>query len=175
MDCWGEKPGKDFTIMNQIRNRSQKLTTIKGQLSIILILGICLLNSCKPDLYDDRIPEGFFPDITINLSFPEYTALNTDGGTLNIDGGVRGIILYRKSSLLYVAYERNCSFHPNDACATVEVHSSKLFLIDTCCGSSFDLDEGSPTGGPAWRPLRKYITFLDGTNLTITSESLNGM
>jgi nitrite reductase/ring-hydroxylating ferredoxin subunit len=126
-------------------------------------------------LYDDPIPEGFFPDIIINLSFPEYAALNSDGNAINIDGGVRGIVLYRKSALIYIAYERNCSFHPNDACATIEVHSSKLFLIDTCCGSSFDLDEGSPTGGPAWRPLRKYRTFLDGTNLTITSESLNGM
>jgi hypothetical protein len=145
------------------------------QLSIVV--GLCLLtfNSCKPDLYDDPIPEGFFPDIMINLSFPEYAGLNSDGSAINIDGGVRGIILYRKSSFVYIAYERNCSFHPNEACATVEVHSSNLFLIDTCCGSSFDLDEGSPTGGPAWRPLRKYRTFLSGSELTITSESLNGM
>ena len=160
-------------IIDQI-NKKVKLFIVNYQLSIALLIFLLSLTSCKPDLYDDPIPDGFFPDIKISLSLPEYTALSFDGGTLNIDGGVRGIILYRKSSLVYIAYERNCSFHPNEACATIEVHTSKLFLIDTCCGSSFDLDEGTPTGGPAWRPLRKYRTFLNRSELTITSESLNG-
>lgn len=159
------------------QNKNTVIPIVKNQLlvGIGLLLYLLTLQACKPDLYDDPIPEGFFPDIRINLSLPEYTPLNSDGGSMNIDGGVRGIILYRKNSLTYIAYERNCSFHPNDACATVEIHSSKLFLTDTCCGSSFDLAEGTPTGGPAWRPLRKYRTFLNSPELTITSESLNGL
>ena len=124
------------------------------------------LFSCSPDLVDDPIPFQPFPDIEIVLS--NYPALSSDGGFVMVnDGGVRGIILYRKSSISYLAFERNCSFQPNDACATIEVHSSTLFMQDACCGSSFNFD-GTPTGGPAWRPLRQYETSLSGNALTIT-------
>ncbi|HNP96083.1 MAG TPA: hypothetical protein PKJ63_10655, partial [Cyclobacteriaceae bacterium] len=62
---------------------------------------------------------------------------------------------------------------PNEACATVEVHSSGLFMIDPCCGSSFSFEDGMPSGGPAWRPLRQYRTQFDGGVLTVTEEILN--
>jgi hypothetical protein len=143
----------------------------------LLPIAYCLLflSSCKQDFSDDAIPEGFFADIIINLNLPEYIALRNDGGTVSIDGGVRGIILHRKSATIYQAFERNCSYHPNDACATVEAHSSNLYMIDTCCGSSFDFDNGQPSGGPAWRPLRLYKTYLTGSDLTVSSQSSNGM
>ena len=132
--------------------------------------------SCQRDLYDVPIPDAFFQDIRIDLSFPEYIRLRTDGGTFEIpDAGVRGIIVYRKSAGNFLAFEKNCSYHPGDACATVEVHPSNLFLVDYCCGSNFSLEEGLPTGGVAWRPLRRYRTFMTGFVLTITSESVNGM
>lgn len=129
-----------------------------------------LLLACEPEMVDDPIPYQPFSTITINLNLPEYTSLRTDGGFQYLnDGGVRGIILYRKNSTTYLAFERNCSFQPNDACATVEVHSSTLYMMDACCGSTFDFS-GLPTGGPAWRPLRQYQTFLTGSQLTITDE-----
>ena len=142
----------------------------------LILLNTMLWSSCERDLTDDPIPDAFFQDIRLDLSFPEYIRLRTDGGTYLIpDKGVRGIIVYRKSSGNFLAYEKNCSYHPNDACANVEVDSSNLFLTDFCCGSTFSFDEGLPTGGPAWRPLRRYRTFMTGFVLTITSESLNGM
>jgi nitrite reductase/ring-hydroxylating ferredoxin subunit len=140
----------------------------------LLLTYLIFLTSCKQDLSDDAIPQGFFADILLNLNAPENIALKNSGGSIQNNGGVRGIIVYRNGSN-YLAYERNCSYHPNDACATIEVHSSNLYMIDTCCGSSFGLDDGIPTGGPAWRPLRQYRTFLDGSTLTITSDSANGM
>ncbi|MEQ8424268.1 MAG: hypothetical protein RIA63_06125 [Cyclobacteriaceae bacterium] len=132
-----------------------------------------MLISCEPDLVDDPIPIVPFDDIVINLSFPDFINLNKDGGFKdigNLGGGVRGIILYRNSASAYFAFEKNCSFTPNEACATVEAHSSGLFMIDPCCGSSFNFSDGMPTGGPAWRPLLRYRTQLDGTVLTITDE-----
>lgn len=165
----GENQAEDFMGISKHNERDCMIARRAGFLLLVLVC------ACNRDLSDDPIPEGFFPDITINLNLPAYIQLKNDGGFVNIDGGVRGIILHRKNSITYLAYERNCSFHPNDACATVEVHSSNLFMIDTCCGSSFSLDDGVPTGGPAWRPLRKYRTYLNGTELVITSESVNGM
>ena len=134
---------------------------------------ILLAMGCQPDLSDDPIPYIPFTEIIINLSFPEYMSLRTDGGNKEIKGGVRGIIIYRVSETSYNAFERNCSFHPNEACATVNVHSSGLYLTDPCCGSTFNFSDGNPTGGVAWRPLRRYRTQLTGTTLSITDEEIN--
>lgn len=138
------------------------------------LAAILLLASCKPDSTDDPIPFASFVDININLSLPEYNSLQQVRGYKLIDNkGIRGIIVYRSTATTYVAYERNCSFHPNEACATVNVDLSGLFLIDPCCNSTFDIAEGNPTGGPAWRPLRRYRTQLSGFTLTITDEIIN--
>jgi hypothetical protein len=136
------------------------------------LLLFLLLISCEPDLVDDPIPFQPFPDI--NIVIPNNPALSSDGGFIRInDGGVRGIILYRKNSTTYLAFERNCSYKPNDACATVDVHASSLFIQDAaCCGSSFSF-EGKPTGGPAWRPLQQYQASLSGNTVTITDQIIN--
>ncbi|HPW64414.1 MAG TPA: hypothetical protein PLJ13_19140 [Cyclobacteriaceae bacterium] len=132
------------------------------------------LVGCTRDLSDDPIPMIPFVDVVINLNLPEYLSLRTDGGNKELStGGVRGLIIYRVSASSYIAYERNCSYHPNEACATVNVHSSGFFMIDPCCSSNFSFTDGTPTGGPAWRPLQRYRTQLNGTTLTISDEIIN--
>lgn len=152
-----------------------KLAALRALRYCLLLTATCQLFNCKRELTDLPIPYTDFPDIVINLNLPQYIELKNDGASIYIDGGVRGIILYRKNSSTYLAYERNCSYQPNEACATVDIDASKFFLIDSCCGSTFNLDDGSPNGAPAWRPLRRYKTYLTGTELTINSESANGM
>jgi nitrite reductase/ring-hydroxylating ferredoxin subunit len=142
---------------------------------------LCMLaaSSCKPDLSDDPIPIVFFPAATLNLNLPDYSALKVDGGFKSVGSvagssvGVRGIILYRQSATNYYAYEANCSYHPNEAGSTVSIHASGLYMMCAGCGSNFSFTDGAPTGGIAWRPLRKYRTELDGFNLTITNDVLN--
>lgn len=140
---------------------------IKFWTLVLVIIG------CTPNRTDDPVPFIPFTDIVINLNLPEYITLKTDGGYKLISGGVRGIIVYRVNSSTYVAYERNCSFRPNEACATVNVHNSGLFMEDPCCSSSFSFADGYPTGGPAWRPLVSYRTQLAGITLTISSDVVN--
>jgi hypothetical protein len=135
---------------------------------------VVLLASCQPDMSDDPIPFVAFPDFVANLMAPEYQSLAVVGGYKEINSiGVRGVIVYRLNASTYLAFERNCSFRPNEACATVNVHSSSLYMIDPCCKSSFSFDNGSPTGGVASRPLRQYDTQLVGSELTITDDPLN--
>ncbi len=144
-----------------------------------VFLVVLAVTGCGRDLTDDPIPYISFPSVTVNLGFPEYIALAQDGGKKTITSvsgvsvGVRGIILYRKSSIQYNAFEVNCSYHPNEANANVSVHSSGLFLVCTGCGSNFNLADGMPSGGVAWRPLRRYRTELAASYLTITSEVVN--
>jgi hypothetical protein len=128
--------------------------------------------SCSSDLSDDPIPPVTFADIFINLSLPENLVLTTNGGSKYVNGGVRGIIVHRVNASTYRAFERNCSYQPNNACATVGVHLSTLFMEDSCCGSTFNFT-GDPTGGPAWRPLRQYQTILNGNELIVTDEVIN--
>ena len=138
----------------------------------LMVLTI-LIGACGQDLTDDPIPVVPFPVTTINLSFPEFQKLAFDGGTKLIGSiGVRGVILYRNNATTYLAFEVNCSYHPNEASANVSVHSSNLYMTCTGCGSTFSFT-GQPTGGIAWRPLRKYRTELSGSNLTITNEIAN--
>lgn len=145
----------------------------------LILLIVSQLNSCSPELNDDPIPPAVFEDIILTLTLPENINLSTDGGYRDLSqaypgAGVRGIIVYRKNATTYLAFEKNCSYLPNNAGATVDVHISTLFMQDASCGSIFSWD-GNPNGGPAWQPLRQYETFLNGVQLTITDESLNGI
>ena len=168
-----EKAGKGFM---STRKNSFSISPLQGSGPKFGVLGytvLAFLLSCSNELFDSPIPEAVFQDIVINVSNPEYNNLNTVGYVyIGGNAGVRGIILYKVNTTMYRAFERNCSYQPNDACATVDVHVSTLFMQDSCCGSTFSW-EGNPTGGVAWRPLRQYQTFLDGTMLTITDEVLN--
>lgn len=151
-------------IRNFLRSKSSQ-----GKKGVAIFF--LLIASCSPDLVDDPIPYIPFGEITINLTLPQYQPLSSDGGYVTIDGGVRGIILYRKSAGNFLAFERNCSFQPNDACATVD--PQVLNMQDACCGSIFNYD-GTPVGGMAWRPLRQYTTTYNAgiSTLTVTDEVL---
>lgn len=148
---------------------------LKTIVASLLLAGTSILGSgCgSSDMTDDPIPYVPFDQIVINLNLPLYSKdLNANGYVYLDQGGVRGIILYRQNATTYLAFERNCSFHPNEACATVEVHASTLYMTDACCGSTFTFPSGEPNGGPAWRPLIQYYTSLRGSELTITDERL---
>jgi hypothetical protein len=156
------KRGKVF-MTTGIRNWYSKIAAY--------LLLITFSMSCSRDLSDDAIPVVPFSDIELRLTSPENVALRTDGGVRMLPtsmGGVQGIIVYRIDSHTFRAYERNCSYHPNDACVTVNVDPSNLFMIDPCCNSTFNFTEGEPIGGPAWRPLRRYETIVSGDYVTIT-------
>lgn len=142
-------------------------------LNCIAVAAIATFSHCTPDRGEDPIPYVPFSEILINLNLPAYVALKTNGGSMTIDGGVRGIILYRVDATTYLAYERNCSFQPYEACSTVDVHISNLYMFDPCCGSSFEFSDGYPLGGAAWRPLRQYRTSVNAELLTITDEIVN--
>ena len=132
-----------------------------------------LLQTCAPE-EDADIPYIRFDDIYVNLGLPEYFGLQSTGSYAYIDGGVKGIILYRKSATTFYAFERNCTFTPNEACATVEVDGTGLQIHDPCCGSVFTF-EGAPAGGPASRELRRYSAVFDNGTVIITDEVLNGI
>ena len=137
------------------------------------ILIILIFWGCEPQLPPYTVPLIPFDDFTINLSLARYNDISIEGRAMPIEGGVRGIILYHGENNNYIAYERNCSYQPEDACATVSIDQTQLFMTDACCGSSFSFTSGDPIAGPAFYPLRRYRTSLDGNLLTITDEPID--
>jgi len=118
--------------------------------------------------------QAAFPEVTINLSFPQYQRLRVEGGYVYIEGaGLRGIILYKSGENSYLAYERACPHHPEESCAVVQVDGSSLYMVDHCCKSTFNFSDGQPTGGPAQRPLLQYRIEITGNTLKISDEIIN--
>lgn len=144
--------------MNQTKNRS-----FKGALCLLLALGI-FAYACRKS--DDVVP-NVYVDIYVYTSDPAFVNLNVPGGWVYITGGAKGIIIYRKSTTDFMAYERNCTYNPSEACARVEVDSSNVLAVDKCCGSQFSIIDGSVVKTPATMPLKQYQTSFDGNVLHI--------
>lgn len=132
-------------------------------LSFIFIFAVSL--SCRKEK-PYTIPETSV-DIYIYTSNPSYISLTVVGGWAYVSGGVRGVLVYRKSNTEFIAYERNCTYQSSDACATVIVDKSNVIAVDTCCHSEFLLNDGSVIKAPASLPLKVYRNTYDGNVLHI--------
>ncbi|MTI21600.1 hypothetical protein E1176_11270 [Fulvivirga sp. RKSG066] len=150
------------------------MITIKNFLILITLTFIVSSNiGCNDEILETEIPPAAFPDVVVNLDLPQYQDLNIDQGHVTLNEGVRGIILYRVNASTYNAFEVNCSYQPYDACANVIVDQSNLFLRDDCCGSTFSVQDGQPTRGPAQFSLRRYTVVKERRTLTITDQPIN--
>ena len=127
---------------------------------LLLPLAVLLAGCGKDDGVNEAIP--YAPvNLQLNLTNIEYHGLSVAPGIVEIEGGVRGIILAKRGPNQYLAFEKNCPYRPYDSCATVTLDPSKLFLADPCCHSQFNFD-GELVSGPSQRPLLKYSTSLAG-------------
>lgn len=103
----------------------------------------------------------------IHTNDPAYIEVAAPGGWMYLNGGSRGIILYRVSNDLFRAFDRHCTFNPTSTCALVSVETNNITGFDDCCGSKFLITDGSVTQGPANLPLKEYQTTFDGSILHI--------
>ncbi len=133
--------------------------------SFISISFLILIESCKKN-NDNGVPIAAV-DIYIYANNPSFINLNAIGGWVYITGGVRGILVYRKSTSEFMAYDRNCTYQSSDACATVIVDATNIIATDTCCHSKFSMYDGSVLQAPAGLPLKAYSTTFDGNVLHI--------
>lgn len=120
-------------------------------------------SACKKN--NNNIPDVYI-DQYLYLSQPSNVNLNAIGGFIYLDNiGSRGVIVYRKSTSEFVALDRNCTFDPQQACATVIVDNTNFFAEDTCCHSRFQINNGQVVNGPASLPLKAYQVEYDGGNI----------
>ncbi|HRY31536.1 MAG TPA: hypothetical protein P5531_01055 [Bacteroidales bacterium] len=145
---------------------------MKGKTQILILLtGVLLVQiagGCKKDKKYDPVPYAYV-NIFIDPNSTLYQNLNVIGGYeyLYVDPPSRGIIVYRISESEFVAFERTCPYDPAAACARVQVESSGITAIDSCCMSRYILLDGSPFSGPATLSLKQYQTYYNGNLLHI--------
>ena len=132
---------------------------------ILLLFCIAFsLTACKKN--KEVIP-GCQVDAYINIFLPEYIALQTPLNWIEYPAGCRGIIIYRRSSTEFTVLERTCTFDPSSQSAIVEVQPDNITLVDSTCGSKFNIMDGSLLNGPASQALQQYRYDFDGTTLHI--------
>lgn len=119
--------------------------------------------SCKKD--KNEIPDVYV-DIYLYTTDPAFSPLNSTSGYAYLNGGSKGILIFRKSQTEFMVYERHCPYQaPNGNFVTVD--ASGLLAEDPACASKFLVTDGSPNQGPAVNSLKQYQSAFDGTVLHI--------
>jgi hypothetical protein len=126
-------------------------------LGLVITVG---MTSCRRN--NTQIP--YAPvDVYININNPSYYTLQAVGGWVYYSAGSRGLIIYRRNTDEFAAYDRHSPYLPDDGC-TVAVDSSNITATDPCSGSKWLLYDGSVTNGPAVFPLLGYQATFDGVS-----------
>lgn len=106
-------------------------------------------------------------DLLIYTNDPLNFKLQGIGGWMYFNGGVNGLIIYRKSQQEFVALERTSSALPDNAAAKAKVQNDGFTCLDTISGSKWQIIDGVVMQGPAAWPLRVYGTSFDGSVLRV--------
>lgn len=124
-----------------------------------------LLSSKCNNLNQHPVP--FVPvDVTIDIQLPSYSDLQGVGGWTYLNGGSRGIIVYRKGIDEFVAFDRHSPADIDGSCPAPLFPDDQNFLqlIDSCNNATFSLYDGSSISGSNYG-LRQYATQFNGNNL----------
>lgn len=106
-------------------------------------------------------------NLTIYPNDPLNFKIQTPGGWMYFNGGVNGLIVYRKTPTDFVVIERTSTYDPNNFDARVKVQSDNFTCKDTISGSKWQIVDGAVTAGPATIALKLYTNTYDGNALKI--------
>ncbi|MBT3209764.1 MAG: hypothetical protein HN704_01755 [Bacteroidetes bacterium] len=137
-----------------------------SKIKLFSLLFLTLLFFLKCDKQDSPVPYVYV-NLSIYLDDPAFVDLKIPGNSVNITGGVNGIVVYRVSDVEFVAFDRTCTYQVEENCH-VNTDDSGIFLVDEeCCSARFSILDGSPQEGLAKYPLLQYQTSLNGYLLRI--------
>lgn len=141
---------------------------LKKYYKIASIFGLLLFSIACGDK-DNTNPHSLIPNVSVNFYlYPNTIDFIATGGFREYNNyGYRGIIIYRLDQSTFMAYERTCPFDANEETARVTVDLSTYSMVDSTCGSSYNLLDGMPNAGPSSSPLLQYGTYFDGNQLHI--------
>ncbi len=140
---------------------TRKIATLLLIPSFLLFL---LSASCRKS--NQAVP--YVPvDLYINVSLPLYSNLNVVGGWVYINGGSKGLIVYRQTTETFMAYDRHCTYNIDNPCGAASVDSTNLTISCDCDGSQYQIYDGAVINGPATYSLHQYRTSYNPANNTL--------
>ena len=107
----------------------------------------------------------------VYLNDPDMQELIPIGGKVFVNGGHRGIVIYRRTLEEFAAYDRACTYHPNEECRVQDGETWGELECD-CCDSKYQLfQDGFPSEGPATIGLHKYkVTYYKNSETLVISN-----
>lgn len=130
----------------------------------LLAIALILLSSCKKDT-EGRIPDVF---VDYHITLLQFNLSKTND-VLLAEGGVAGLIIYRRPDNNYVAFDRCSSVNPEKKCA-VTPDAPAATVTDPCSGGKFSLFDGTPVKDPAKRPLKQYQVIISSFEIYVTNQ-----
>tara|TARA_R110002073_G_scaffold40547_5_gene115335 strand:+ start:491414 stop:491833 length:420 start_codon:yes stop_codon:yes gene_type:complete len=132
---------------------------------LALLIGII---SCNPTDDGNKI----LPDVPVNetifLNNPSNNNLLLVGGWVEINGGIKGIVVYHSSQNNYLAYDLACPHLTPSACTKMVIEDG-LTMECTCDNTKFALAlGGAPQSGTQYA-ARQYRATRNGDTLIITN------
>ncbi len=123
-------------------------------LKIFFVVSIVLVTTIQCN--DQDVIPYVWVNFELNIYDPDFSALQSVGGFVYLNGGFKGLIIYRRSIDEFRAYDRSCTYQPAEPCEKITVDKSTLFAECACCGSRFMMYDGMLAKGPAARSLVEY-------------------
>jgi hypothetical protein len=137
-------------------------------ITILLVSSVACRKKSSSTQSQSNHPVPYVPvDITIYPNDPLNFKIQGIGGWQYFNGGINGLVVYRKSQQEFVAIERTSSYFPDNSSARVIVQSDNFTLRDTISNSKWQIVDGTVTNGPATWGLRLYSTNYDGNSLRV--------
>ena len=133
-------------------------------LGLILVL---LLTQATCDNNVQNIP--YVPvNFDINLNLPAYNSLNFPSEHLLLEGGSKGLIVYRYTIDQFVVLDRHSTYDIPLGCQ-VSVNENGLLISDDsdCSESKWIIIDGTVSQGPALLPLHRYNTTWNPPILSV--------
>ena len=116
-------------VLIQLKSNLLILPQVMKNWFYILLIPIIFISCSKDE--NSNIPLVNV-NVIIHVNDPAYTMLTVPGGWTYINGGSRGIIIYRVSNDKFNAYDRHCSYDSSNSCALVSVDASNIIGQDDC-------------------------------------------
>jgi hypothetical protein len=131
---------------------------------ILFLLVLVSFSACRKN---NQHPVPIIPfDFSIDISLPSYSPLMGVSGWAYVNGGSRGIIVYRRGIEEFIAFDRHSpADEVGTSCAQPLVPDANNFLQlnDTCNNATFSLYDGAPISNSDFG-LRQYQTQWDGNH-----------
>ena len=130
-----------------------------------MLVGLLTQATCDNNVQNiPYVPVNF----DINLNLPAYNSLNFPSEHLLIEGGSKGLIVYRYTADQFVVLDRHSTFDVALGCQ-VTVDSDGLLISDhnDCSESKWLIIDGSVSQSPAVLPLHRYRTSWNPPILSV--------